>query len=84
MWPWPGLGHRSAPRLIHGAGDEAYALVDPGLVHRPVPEEETARAIAGDAVWRGAIDRAVTKGIMHRNTAARRKSSLARKLNAPA
>ena len=31
-----------------------------------------------------AIDRAVTKGILHRNTAARRKSSLARKLNAPA
>ena len=31
-----------------------------------------------------AIDRAVTKGIMHRNTAARRKSSLARKLNASA
>ena len=30
------------------------------------------------------IDRAVTKGIMHRNTAARRKSALARKLNAPA
>jgi small subunit ribosomal protein S20 len=31
-----------------------------------------------------AIDRAVTKGILHRNTAARRKSALARKLNAPA
>ena len=31
-----------------------------------------------------AIDRAVTKGIIHPNTAARRKSSLARKLNAPA
>ncbi len=31
-----------------------------------------------------AIDRAVTKGIIHRNTAARRKSALARKLNAPA
>jgi len=31
-----------------------------------------------------AIDRAVTKGIMHRNTAARRKSALARKLTAPA
>jgi small subunit ribosomal protein S20 len=31
-----------------------------------------------------AIDRAVTKGIMHRNTAARRKSALARKLNVPA
>ena len=30
------------------------------------------------------IDRAVTKGIMHRNTAARRKSALARKLTAPA
>jgi small subunit ribosomal protein S20 len=31
-----------------------------------------------------ALDRAVTQGIVHRNTAARRKSSLARKLNAPA
>ena len=31
-----------------------------------------------------AIDRAVTQGIIHRNTAARRKSTLARKLNAPA
>jgi small subunit ribosomal protein S20 len=31
-----------------------------------------------------AIDRAVTKGIIHRNTAARRKSALARKLSAPA
>jgi small subunit ribosomal protein S20 len=30
------------------------------------------------------LDRAVTKGIIHRNTAARRKSALARKLNAPA
>jgi small subunit ribosomal protein S20 len=27
------------------------------------------------------LDRAVTQGVMHRNTAARRKSSLARKLN---
>lgn len=31
-----------------------------------------------------AIDRAVTKGILHPNTAARRKSSLARALNARA
>jgi small subunit ribosomal protein S20 len=31
-----------------------------------------------------AIDRAVTQGVLHRNTAARRKSALARKLNAPA
>jgi small subunit ribosomal protein S20 len=31
-----------------------------------------------------ALDRAVTQGIIHRNTAARRKSALARKLNAPA
>jgi small subunit ribosomal protein S20 len=31
-----------------------------------------------------ALDRAVTQGVIHRNTAARRKSSLARKLNAPA
>ena len=29
-------------------------------------------------------NRAVTQGIIHRNTAARRKSALARKLNAPA
>jgi small subunit ribosomal protein S20 len=28
------------------------------------------------------LDRAVTKGLMHRNTAARRKSALVRKLNA--
>ena len=27
------------------------------------------------------LDRAVTRGVMHRNTAARRKSALARKLN---
>ena len=31
-----------------------------------------------------AIDRAVTQGVIHRNTAARRKSALARKLTAPA
>jgi small subunit ribosomal protein S20 len=31
-----------------------------------------------------ALDRAVTQGIIHRNTAARRKSALARRLNAPA
>ncbi|MGH7301165.1 MAG: 30S ribosomal protein S20 [Candidatus Rokuibacteriota bacterium] len=31
-----------------------------------------------------ALDRAVTQGIIHRNTAARRKSALARKLSAPA
>jgi small subunit ribosomal protein S20 len=31
-----------------------------------------------------ALDRAVTKGIIPRNTAARRKSALARTLNAPA
>jgi small subunit ribosomal protein S20 len=28
-----------------------------------------------------ALDRAVTRGVLHRNTAARKKSSLARKLN---
>jgi len=31
-----------------------------------------------------ALDRAVTQGVVHRNTAARRKSALARKLNARA
>ncbi|MBI4246782.1 MAG: 30S ribosomal protein S20 [Candidatus Rokubacteria bacterium] len=31
-----------------------------------------------------ALDRAVTKGVIHRNTAARKKSALARRLAAPA
>jgi small subunit ribosomal protein S20 len=39
-------------------------------------------AAVGDAIR--ALDRAVTKGILHRNTAARRKSALARTLNARA
>lgn len=30
------------------------------------------------------LDQAVSRGVMHRNTAARKKSALARKLNAPA
>jgi small subunit ribosomal protein S20 len=38
------------------------------------------RAAVHDALR--VLDRAVTKGLMHRNTAARKKSSLARKLNA--
>jgi small subunit ribosomal protein S20 len=42
---------------------------------------ETARLVR-EAIR--ALDRAVTQGIVHRNTAARRKSALARKLNAPA
>ena len=29
------------------------------------------------------LDKAVTKGVIHRNTAARKKSALARRLNAP-
>jgi small subunit ribosomal protein S20 len=41
------------------------------------PETKTA---VHDAIR--VLDRAVTKGLMHRNTAARRKSALARKLNA--
>lgn len=41
-----------------------------------------AATLVGDAIR--ALDRAVTQGIVHRNTAARRKSALARKLNAPA
>ena len=39
-------------------------------------------AVVRDAIR--ALDRAVTKGILHRNTAARRKSALARTLNARA
>jgi small subunit ribosomal protein S20 len=40
---------------------------------------ESATAVR-DAIR--ALDRAVTQGVIHRNTAARRKSALARKLNA--
>ena len=50
-------------------------------------EALTVKAADSATVVREAIrtiDRAVTKGIMHRNTAARRKSALARKLTAPA
>jgi small subunit ribosomal protein S20 len=39
-----------------------------------------ARPSVQDAIR--TLDRAVTKGVMHRNTAARKKSTLARKLNA--
>jgi small subunit ribosomal protein S20 len=59
---------RSAVRSsIKGARE---ALVAKG------PESVTA---VRDAIR--AIDRAVTQGVIHRNTAARRKSALARKLN---
>jgi small subunit ribosomal protein S20 len=54
---------------------------------------KTARAIVGErgadartAVLAAirALDKAVTKGIIHRNTAARKKSALARRLATPA
>ena len=38
-----------------------------------------SKATVGGAIR--ALDRAVTRGVMHRNTAARRKSSLARQFN---
>ncbi len=49
-----------------------------------------AAAASGDAAQTGSaytaavksIDKAVKKGILHRNTAARKKSSIARKMNA--
>ena len=37
-----------------------------------------ARTVVGDAIR--ALDKAVTKGVIHRNTAARKKSALARRL----
>ena len=40
-----------------------------------------ARAAVTDAIR--ALDKAVTKGVIHRNTAARKKSALARRLVAP-
>ncbi len=45
---------------------------------------KTARTAGGDAIAEAirALDRAVTKGVVHRNTAARKKSALARRLAA--
>ena len=49
---------------------------------------KTARAAGGDALLTAvaeairALDKAVTKGVVHRNTAARKKSALARRLAA--
>ena len=49
---------------------------------------KTARAAGGDALRTTvaeairALDKAVTKGVIHRNTAARKKSALARRLAA--
>ena len=40
-----------------------------------------ARTVVVDAIR--ALDRAVTKGVIHRNTAARKKSALARRLPPP-
>jgi len=51
---------------------------------------KTARAAGGDALRTAvadairALDKAVTKGVVHRNTAARKKSALARRLTAAA
>ena len=51
---------------------------------------KTARAAGGDALRTTvaeairALDKAVTKGVIHRNTAARKKSALARRLAAAA
>jgi len=51
---------------------------------------KTARAAGGDALRTAvadairALDKAVTKGVVHHNTAARKKSALARRLTAAA
>ena len=51
---------------------------------------KTARTAGGDALRAAvaeairSLDRAVTKGVVHRNTAARKKSALARRLAATA
>ncbi len=47
-----------------------------GALVTPTPE---TKAVVHDAIR--ALDRAVTQGVLHRNTAARKKSALARKLN---
>lgn len=47
-----------------------------GALAAPTGETKT---VVRDAIR--ALDRAVTQGVLHRNTAARKKSALARKLN---
>jgi small subunit ribosomal protein S20 len=48
--------------------------------HEATPEEVKAATLAAVS----ALDRAVRKGVLHRNNAARRKSRLMKKLNTPA
>ena len=64
--------NRAIRSHVRGAVKTARAAVE-------APGGDSTAAIR-DAIR--ALDKAVTKGVIHRNTAARRKSSLARKLNA--
>jgi small subunit ribosomal protein S20 len=68
------LRNRAVRSAVRGSVKGAREALTGKAAHSATVVHEAIRA----------IDRAVTKGIMHRNTAARRKSSLARKLNAPA
>lgn len=51
---------------------------------RQALETKTPESRAAVLAAMRTLDRAVTKGVIHRNTAARRKSALARRLNAQA
>jgi len=63
--------NRAARGNIRSTVKAARAVTAPG----PEGKDSIRRAIR-------TLDRAVTQGVMHRNTAARKKSSLAKKLNA--
>ncbi len=68
------LRNRSVRSAVRGSVKNAREALDGKAADSATVVREAIRA----------IDRAVTKGIIHRNTAARRKSALARKLSAPA
>ena len=61
---------RSRVKTLTGTAEEAIEAKD----------AEKAKTAVTEAI--SAIDRAVTKGVIHRNTAARRKSNLQQKVNA--
>lgn len=68
--------HRQRNRIVRGSTRNAVKRARLGLVGKDV-------TVAAEAVQNAvsALDKAVAKGVMHKNSAARRKSRLMRQLN---
>ncbi|MER2599153.1 MAG: 30S ribosomal protein S20 [Caldilineales bacterium] len=67
---------RQRNRIVRGSTRTALKRARAGIVGRDMQVAESA---VQDAV--SALDKAVAKGVIHKNNAARRKSRLMRKLN---